>query len=619
MIPLLQFDPSNLAIWYDVDLLEAFIGGDTSTQKAFDAAISGDIRFATGWIDLIEDRKARARAIVLISSIVHEKQHFFDFVATNYGAMRFRQYSEIYLNLPVIAEDLKATKVLHCPVEVYLDPVKRKVLGIEATPPSLTKLAEATAKRRRMIDRDRELIDSRFGGFEIGGEALLEARAYMVQTAFIQKFFGLEGMELFEEAVFDIEQSRRKYSWIFETLGRSGVLQFEHIEGRAHKTNTNLVSAMVFAALQGSYFGPPTGKPELVETNYPAERLAALIVHLKNNVSVEKLAATNGAIQVVDDACEHCFGRGVKDEIAIDVQAHENFLAGLLQVTENKERERDVNIRILKAFVGCRRRASNLFLHGESLTIYPDLVLGLHRDVIRPRIVISSSKGTYGEPPAGIKKLMGYNGNKGKLHREEVDADFKIWWWASTPEKGNKEFYPERNLSEDTLEMVRLDEGTLLEFRLAKESCDLFIELEDDEVWDIVSDFLAPIAKLMLGGRATRLMLGAEMNYAEQRLKTLTGVDVSVWHSFEYPEALSSSAPLFYYCGKDILKCDFTSQEVTVENSFLVSPWEVKSNKELAAKLLKNMGGSEFALYCLIRDWSFWLISKEALGDYNLN
>jgi hypothetical protein len=615
MIPILQFDPSSLAIWYDIDLLKAYIAGDDWTQEAFDAAVAGNIRFATALVDQISDRKTKARAIVLISSVVHEKQHFFDFVATNYGAMRFRQFSELYISIPGIVGSLGSAGVLHCPIEVYLDPVKRSILGIESPPPDIEALAELAAKRRRMIEHDREPVESRFGGFEIGGEALLEARAFIVQSRFIQMFFGLDGMRCFEEAIFDISESRKKYNWVYETIARSGILEFEKIDDRAYKSNSNLVEAIVFASLQGNYFGPPSSNQQYIETSYPGERLAALIVHLKGNVSAEKLKSTRSGAEcweLVDETCKACFGRTVGEEISADIESHESGLQRFLEGADQKVAAKDVNIRALTAYYQCRKRARNLFSQGVGLTVYSDLVLSLFRDAIRPRFIVSSSTGVIGSPPSGFSRLMGYDGRSDETKTNNKE-EYKCWWWACVPEAENQQFYPDRTYSKDTMEVIQLEGEVLTELRLAKESTDLFIELSDHDAWNRVSDYLAPISKLMLGGRSTRLMLGAEMNYAEQRLKTITGIEVSVWHSFEYPEPTINSAPLFYYCGKNLLRCDFTSEEISEENAVLVSPWEIKSNPQLAKKLLEAMGGTEFAYYTLIKDWSYWLISKKAL------
>jgi hypothetical protein len=43
----------------------------------------------------------------IISSIWHEKRHFLDFILTNYGAFRVRQFFQVYFNLNLVLEEAK--------------------------------------------------------------------------------------------------------------------------------------------------------------------------------------------------------------------------------------------------------------------------------------------------------------------------------------------------------------------------------------------------------------------------------------------------------------------------------------------------------------------------------
>src|SRR5262249_24447918 len=135
---------------------------------------------------------AGARAIAIASSLWHEKRHFLDLALTNYGAFRFRQFFEIAANLPALrraVEEDGASRIV-VPIDVYADQVRRRRHGLPENP-KLQELGRAIQSRKKMILDDRKLIPSRFGPLELGGEAQLEALAYLHQAAKAQKLFGL--------------------------------------------------------------------------------------------------------------------------------------------------------------------------------------------------------------------------------------------------------------------------------------------------------------------------------------------------------------------------------------------------------------------------------------------
>src|SRR5580698_10664236 len=199
MIPIVQFDPASLAIFAEGPTM-AF---DPDLLPLVSATISGNSDPVASGFRALAGRSDIGRALQLTSAFLHEKRHFHDFIATNYGAYRFRQFQEVYANLPTILQSGRGSNGLCLPLEVNLDPVRRRVLGIEPPPPEILALARAFGDRRRKIEKDRQPYPSRLGTFEIGGEAQLEALAYAAQSRFVSHFGGSDAHDAFSTYVFD--------------------------------------------------------------------------------------------------------------------------------------------------------------------------------------------------------------------------------------------------------------------------------------------------------------------------------------------------------------------------------------------------------------------------------
>jgi hypothetical protein len=101
MIPIIQFDPSSLTLWYDTHLI-ARMRGSTEIGRALDLALRGADGELVEHIRSIDDSWVSTRAGTIAAACWHEKRHFVDFILTNYGALRMRQFFTVYLNLPEV-------------------------------------------------------------------------------------------------------------------------------------------------------------------------------------------------------------------------------------------------------------------------------------------------------------------------------------------------------------------------------------------------------------------------------------------------------------------------------------------------------------------------------------
>src|SRR6516164_190883 len=113
MLPIIQFDPATMSLWYDVELIAS---ADKSSRiaNAVAALVGGSTSDLIAELRLIEDPILQGRALQIVSAFVHEKRHFLDFVATNYGAFRFRQFLEVYKNVPAVIQIAKSRGKICC-------------------------------------------------------------------------------------------------------------------------------------------------------------------------------------------------------------------------------------------------------------------------------------------------------------------------------------------------------------------------------------------------------------------------------------------------------------------------------------------------------------------------
>jgi hypothetical protein len=77
-----------------------------------------------------------------------------------------------------------------------------------------------------MVERDRAKVATRFGPIEIGGEAQLEALAYLAQSRFVSGFYGMKGARAFRDALYDLDSFSDKYFSVIEIAAQFGLLPY---------------------------------------------------------------------------------------------------------------------------------------------------------------------------------------------------------------------------------------------------------------------------------------------------------------------------------------------------------------------------------------------------------
>src|ERR1700738_1085539 len=223
MIPILQFDPSSLSLWYDAHLI-AKCRGSSVLGAALDYAYQGCDEHLQLLVAATEDRWVAIRAANIASSVWHEKRHFVDFVLTNYGALRMRQFFEIYMNIPMLLHIGDTTKKLLVPLDSNLEPLKCELYGVGELDPRLKQIAIGISRRKQMLEDDRRPFIREGILTELGGEAILEGIAYHTQITKAARVFGREVARGVQEDQPDRRLIHTKYTWIYEGGVKAGLL-----------------------------------------------------------------------------------------------------------------------------------------------------------------------------------------------------------------------------------------------------------------------------------------------------------------------------------------------------------------------------------------------------------
>src|SRR5215469_4705477 len=147
MINVLALDPTSLTLNVEGSFLSA--GGNAGVLvDVFNESYVGDSQALRETLQEIDDPFVRARAAHFATCVWHEKRHFLDFLLTNYGALRMRQYFSIYSNhFFLLSGAREHGNILWAPLMVYLDEVHRTLKNIPAAwPKALAEMLLASSR-----------------------------------------------------------------------------------------------------------------------------------------------------------------------------------------------------------------------------------------------------------------------------------------------------------------------------------------------------------------------------------------------------------------------------------------------------------------------------------------
>jgi hypothetical protein len=582
MIPILQFDPATLTLWYDTQLLATTRGG-REIGLALHYAVDG----REEWLDCLvrqqRDRWVRMRCATVASSVWHEKRHFLDFVLTNYGALRLRQFIQCYHNARVFLALTKQNGPLLLPLDRNLDPHRCEMLGVSVTDPELLRLAGGIRSIKRMLLDDRRPMATSSERHEVGGEAILECIAYHVQLGKAHRVFGEDLNAQIQRDNPERETIAAKYQWANRILITSGLLNVKIGGERDGQTilhiDDNPIIPILYGALAGRYHGQEQVRSAFVSSYLPGERLASLVTHFDEHKTPIAAMHTGEAWAAVNAACKTLFDRSAIEEIdadyAMEAKVIERFRIADFDPVVTSAYE-DVHA-LRGRFIALLKRDPEAILDQGRWA--DDLV-----NKTRPFVVAAAPAGVIGEPPDGFRRLSGYaeaNTDFTKL------PDFRWWWTAMRTE-------PEEP-----------DEGEATD--------DPAYRLSDQSAWvQIVADY-APLAKLMIDGNRMRAMVGPELVSTKTRIERQTGVALKVDPLSRYPDDRVDISQWYFLTGQDRFRCQVTHRIVHAPQGRLIGPWEFRRRPAFRMALLEFLSESQQQrmLRAIWRDWSPWLVCDE--------
>ncbi|HEV2803595.1 MAG TPA: hypothetical protein VGW57_01570 [Chthoniobacterales bacterium] len=568
MIPVVQLDPATLCLWYDPELVSRVKGGE-AVARAVHAAQFGDLTEVIDFISTIGDERSAIRAVNLVSSVWHEHRHFLDLILTNYGAFRLRLYTSIYGNIdPILAEIAHGDKTLVCPLDVYADPVRRRVLGVTLPSANIQLIAENLRSRKEWLREDNAPMQTPFGMAAAGGEAQLEALAFFCQLAGVQEVFGPEISEAVQKDLPEIQRRNLRYRWAEIAAQTFGLLPTVSRSGKVFRDFT-VLSPLLVASLMCRKYGQ---KQSVSGTSgFPFARFATLCSELgKRPLNFGELSLSE-AWEIINATAKQLWDRTVLEEAEEDFAKEREWVARFNEQVVGEDVANTVRD------VHTLRSKLLEILHADPGAIIDpkqfvkDLLFRL-----RPIPIIASKSGQLGSPEGGWERVLGYRDPEGKENGSQ-------WWWAAAPEKWN----PDEEV----------------------------FALRERRSWLTVASDYAPLAKLILNGRAHRTMLGPEILSIEMRMKH-SGINIRFDPVFAFPEEPNDIESFFELTGQDAAVCDFCRDTVPRSEGYLVSPWIFRYSERNADLCVRAFGGGQQGQLKYWRDWSPWVFCRNCQAQF---
>jgi hypothetical protein len=457
------------------------------------------------------------------------------------------------------------------PVEVYGNPVLRRILGISEPAANIIQIANLA---RAIKDFNAELSAPLTSGdhvLHLGGEAQLEGLGQASQIHSVEYTFGVEDLVAITGKFVHALSREGPYRSIEAVAGFLGC-GYDNSKGSVI-LNLNLASSLFFTALCGRFFG--AGARPAADLIAPSPRLARMMHELGPKAGHYDMSGEEAA-ELVDKLAKRLWGRTAFEEIAADIDAMEARVEATKQVWLSDEGLYDA----YKDFVELRRRilakASEL---GTASTL-PRTFPIAWRDWLRPWQVVATPGGEFkaeGAPvvfgrklnvPRGLELVVPKSVTWGRLHTTgDSDED--------------NTFAPRARAA-----------------------------------WLQVLERHSPGAFLMLNGRRHRRMVPPEL---ERRIAEIESYGISVrFHPlFEWPEQrdqrsrMEEAIALAELSGRTSFACDITGDEVKPSEAATLTPWEFRRSSLLP----KFREAGVDAEVKLVTDWSDWIVRRDLLED----
>lgn len=122
-------------------LINRMRGGE-NVGLTIDLALRSQFDSLGKHVESIKDDWVKTRCATVATAVWHEKRHFLDFILTNYGAFRVRQFFMLYCNIYPVLKFAEDTGELLVPLQSYTDSAFCKHMNIKPPTEEILSLVE---------------------------------------------------------------------------------------------------------------------------------------------------------------------------------------------------------------------------------------------------------------------------------------------------------------------------------------------------------------------------------------------------------------------------------------------------------------------------------------------
>ncbi|MBK9743708.1 MAG: hypothetical protein IPO94_12440 [Saprospiraceae bacterium] len=149
----------------------------------------------------------------------------------------------------------------------------------------MEKFGKSILKRKNYAKTDRYAITLNNKKFEIGGEAQLEALAYLTQLIAIQEFCGGRASLDLQKLTPKSMRAHQKYNWFIEIGQHFGLLTHIKFDDQSYLIDTSFILPILYASLFSRNWNDPKGS----KMDMPSFRF----VYLMKEIAKEKIITSN--------------------------------------------------------------------------------------------------------------------------------------------------------------------------------------------------------------------------------------------------------------------------------------------------------------------------------------
>jgi hypothetical protein len=603
MIQYATLDPATLMMWIDPSMIDR---GPRGRIPRLAAAVSDDFALLKELMQELPNSETRFRCVQLVSSIWHEKRHFVDLILTNYGAFRFRQYLSFYANSRALLSEVdKSTKEIIFPLDIYMDEVRLAVQGWNANiPQTILTIAADISRREDMVATDREPVDFKSQRIEIGGDAQLEAIAFLMQQAAISEHIGESDGHRFTFHALSSSDLVQRYIWWLQFNLVSKIPRFFGYEKsdfqllfreQSKNASADLIIPFLYAALAIRVWGQKT--ENLLKPSYASHRFLELTHFMKKEGGLEEGSVLK-VWEQVNNFSKELWGRSVVEEIREDYRQEGEYYDRLIQFTAERVPNHAL-IPTINDYRKLREKLISILENDPGQILDPvkfsqDLLPQVHP------IPISAN-------PAGL------------VSKDDLSSDLSLLFGLKHAEPPRSFFQRIRRVLTPKSKVSKDCVWACVPSQTSWDKVGGTIRFPAVAPWAITANYAAPLAKLAMKGRNHRVSLGPELILVHQELKK-QGFKVSIEGAFAFPDLYSlimPAAPLYEICGEDEQQCDLCRHLNMVKkpHGYLLSPWLFRAYESLAKFAVERHGGGERGYNTFLKDWSIWFVCDSCCED----